>query len=152
MSAKTKIVVLHMKELIYTAIFAGLGILLVILFFFMFLPGKEKERTAETMKYAAGVYTSSILFQDSTLEVQVIVDENRIQSVSLVNLSETVETMYPLVKPALEEMAEQIIKNQSVERISYNPDNQYTSIMLLNAVEKALEKAQEGVEEENTDG
>ncbi len=152
MSAKTKIVVLHMKELIYTAIFAGLGILLVILFFFMFLPGKEKERTAETMKYAAGVYTSSILFQDSTLEVQVIVDENRIQSVSLVNLSETVETMYPLVKPALEEMAEQIIKNQSVERISYNPDNQYTSIMLLNAVEKALEKAKEGVEEENTDG
>ena len=152
MSAKTKIVVLHMKELIYTAIFAGLGILLVILFFFMFLPGKEKERTAETMKYAAGVYTSSILFQDSTLEVQVIVDENRIQSVSLVNLSETVETMYPLVKPALEEMAEQIIKNQSVERISYNPDNQYTSIMLLNAVEKSLEKAKEGVEEENTDG
>lgn len=151
MSAKTKIVVLHMKELIYTAIFAGLGILLVILFFFMFLPGKEKERTAETMKYAAGVYTSSILFQDSTLEVQVIVDENRIQSVSLVNLSETVETMYPLVKPALEEMAEQIIKNQSVERISYNPDNQYTSIMLLNAVEKALEKAEEGAEEETAD-
>ena len=151
MSAKTKIVVLHMKELIYTAIFAGLGIHLVILFFFMFLPGKEKERTAETMKYAAGVYTSSILFQDSTLEVQVIVDENRIQSVSLVNLSETVETMYPLVKPALEEMAEQIIKNQSVERISYNPDNQYTSIMLLNAVEKALEKAEEGAEEETAD-
>lgn len=151
MSAKTKIVVLHMKELIYTAIFAGLGILLVILFFFMFLPGKEKERTAETMKYAAGVYTSSILFQDSTLEVQVIVDENRIQSVSFVNLSETVETMYPLVKPALEEMAEQIIKNQSVERISYNPDNQYTSIMLLNAVEKALEKAEEGAEEETAD-
>ena len=151
MSAKTKIVVLHMKELIYTAIFAGLGILLVILFFFMFLPGKEKERTAETMKYAAGVYTSSILFQDSTLEVQVIVDENRIQSVSLVNLSETVETMYPLVKPALEEMAEQIIKNQSVERISYNPDNQYTSIMLLNAVEKALEKAEEVAEEETAD-
>ena len=151
MSAKTKIVVLHMKELIYTVIFAGLGILLVILFFFMFLPGKEKERTAETMKYAAGVYTSSILFQDSTLEVQVIVDENRIQSVSLVNLSETVETMYPLVKPALEEMAERIIKNQSVERISYNPDNQYTSIMLLNAVEKALEKAEEGAEEETAD-
>ena len=38
MSAKTKIVVLHMKELIYTAIFVGLGILLVVLLFFMFLP------------------------------------------------------------------------------------------------------------------
>ena len=30
-SSKTKIVVLHLKELIYTAIFAGLGVLLVIL-------------------------------------------------------------------------------------------------------------------------
>ena len=29
MSAKTKVVVLHMKELIYTLIFAGLGILLI---------------------------------------------------------------------------------------------------------------------------
>ena len=38
MSAKTKIVVLHMKELIYTAIFVGLGILLVVLLLFMFLP------------------------------------------------------------------------------------------------------------------
>ena len=31
MSAKTKIVVLHMKELIYTAIFAVLGILFIVL-------------------------------------------------------------------------------------------------------------------------
>ena len=146
MSAKTKIVVLHMKELIYTAIFAGLGILLVILFFFMFLPGREKEKTEETMKYAPGVYTSSILFQDSTLDVQVIVNENRIQAISLVNLSDTVETMYPLVKPALQEIADQIIKTQSLERISYNPDNQYTSIMLLNAVKSALEKAENEVQ------
>ena len=43
MSAKTKIVVLHMKELIYTAIFVGLGILLVVLLLFMFLPKKEKD-------------------------------------------------------------------------------------------------------------
>ena len=42
MSAKTKIVVLHMKELIYTAIFIGLGILLIALLLFMFFPKKEK--------------------------------------------------------------------------------------------------------------
>ena len=98
MSAKTKIVVLHMKELIYTAIFVGLGILLVVLLLFMFLPKKEKDKSVETMKYVAGVYTSSILFHDSTLDVQVIVDENRINSISLVNLNETVTTMYPLVE------------------------------------------------------
>ena len=141
MSAKTKIVVLHMKELIYTAIFVGLGILLIMLLLFMFLPKKEKDKSVETMKYVAGVYTSSILFHDSTLDVQVIVDENRINSISLVNLNETVTTMYPLVEPALEE-ADQITKTQSVENISYQADNQYTTVMLLNAVENALEKAE----------
>ena len=142
MSAKTKIVVLHMKELIYTAIFVGLGILLIMLLLFMFLPKKEKDNSVETMKYVAGVYTSSILFHDSTLDVQVIVDENRINSISLVNLNETVTTMYPLVEPALEEVSDQIIKTQSVENISYQADNQYTTVMLLNAVENALEKAE----------
>ena len=41
MSAKTKIVVLHMKELIYTGIFAALGILFIVLLVIMFLPNKE---------------------------------------------------------------------------------------------------------------
>ena len=41
MSSKTKIVVLRMKEIIYTAIFLILGILLISLFLFMFRPGKE---------------------------------------------------------------------------------------------------------------
>lgn len=141
MSAKTKIIVLHMKEVIYTAVFIGLGILLCILLLFMFLPGKEKTDSTETMKYAAGVYTSSVLFQDGSLDVQVIVDENRIQEISLVNLNETIATMYPLVEPALKEVTDQIIKTQSLEQISYNADNQYTTVMLLNAVENALNKA-----------
>lgn len=48
MSAKTKIVVLHMKELIYTAIFAALGILFIVLLIMMFLPDKpESSETAE---------------------------------------------------------------------------------------------------------
>lgn len=140
MSAKTKIVVLHMKEMIYTLIFAGLGILLILLLIFMFLP-KQKEKTAETMTYVAGVYTSTIQLNDSTMDVQVVVDENRIQSVSLVNLDETVATMYPLMEPAVEKLSEQIIAKQSTENISYREDNQYTSMVLLNAVEDALKKA-----------
>ena len=108
----------------------------------VFTSKKEKDKSVETMKYVAGVYTSSILFHDSTLDVQVIVDENRINSISLVNLNETVTTMYPLVEPALEEVSDQIIKTQSVENISYQADNQYTTVMLLNAVENALEKAE----------
>ena len=140
MSSKTKIVVLHMKEMIYTLIFAGLGILLILLLIFMFLP-KQKDKTTETMKYVAGVYTSTIQFNDSTIDVQVIVDEQEINSVSLVNLDETVTTMYPLMEPAVKNLADQIISKQSTENISYSEDNQYTSLVILNAVNDALQKA-----------
>ena len=43
--------VLHMKELIYTAIFVGLGILLVILLVCMFNKKDDGEKSKETMKY-----------------------------------------------------------------------------------------------------
>ncbi len=142
MSAKTKIVVLHMKELIYTLIFAGLGILLVILLLCMFLPGKTKGDDVPTMNYVAGVYTSSVMVGDNSVDVQVIVDESRIQSISLVNLDETVTTMYPLVQPALESIEEQVVLNQTTEGITYSTENQYTSVVLLNAIENALAKAE----------
>ena len=44
MSSKTKIVVFHMKELIYTAIFVGLAILFIILMVCMF---DKKEMTKD---------------------------------------------------------------------------------------------------------
>ena len=141
MSAKTKIVVLHMKEMIYTLIFEGLGILLILLLIFMFLP-KESKKTAETMNYVAGVYTSTIQFNDNTIDVQVVVDESRIQSVSLVNLDETVTTMYPLMEPAVQEIASQVCEKQSTDNIAYSEDNPYTSMVILNAVKSALKKAE----------
>ena len=45
MSAKTKIVVLHMKELVYTVIFVVLAVLLILLFVFMF--GSKKDESAK---------------------------------------------------------------------------------------------------------
>lgn len=148
MSAKTRIVVLHMKELIYTIIFAGLGILLIILLICMFLPDKEKKESVETMQYTPGVYTSSIVFGEQSFDVQVTVDESEIQSVSLLNLDETITTMYPLVETTMESLSEQICESQSVEDLSYTSDNQYTATVLLNAVEDALEKARTGEMEE----
>ena len=94
------------------------------------------------MQYTAGVYTSSVMMGSQSADVQVIVDENRIQSISLVSLDETVATMYPLMESALENVSEQVIKQQSTEGITYHTDNQYTSIVLLNAIENALAKAE----------
>ena len=141
MSAKTQIIVLHMKEVIYTLIFAGLSILLILLFLYMFGSNKGEPESTETMTYNAGVYTSSILFQNSAIDVQVIVDEKNITGIHFVNLEDSIATMYPLIEPALEDLATQILEKQSLEGISYSSDNQYTSLMLLNAIETALEKA-----------
>ena len=61
MSSKTKIVVLRMKEIIYTAIFIGFGILLVMLLFIMFHPKKENSSdSASPASYIPGVYSSSL--------------------------------------------------------------------------------------------
>mgnify|MGYP001086051038 CR=1 FL=1 len=117
MSSKTKIVVLHLKELIYTAIFAVLGILLILLLVFMFLPDSKNKTTKETMKYTAGVYTSSIQLNDNAIDVEVMVDDNNINSISLVNLDETTAAMYPLMQPALDNLSQQIYEKQYMEEL-----------------------------------
>ena len=55
MSSKTKIVVLRMKEIIYTAIFIGLGILLVMLLFIMFRPKKDAPVASDQVLYVPGL-------------------------------------------------------------------------------------------------
>lgn len=145
MSSKTKIVVLHMKEVIYTAVLLALGILLILLLVFMFGPGKAEETagtvSASTAKYVPGVYTSSIQLQDNTFDVQVTVDSDHINSITLVNLSESTAAMYPLMEPALENLADQICATQSLEGLTYKSDNKYTSQLLLEAIHLALAKA-----------
>lgn len=141
MSSKTKIVVLHMKEVIYTIIFIVLAIVLIFLLVYMFGPGKRNKDVQETAAYKPGVYTSSIQFEGQTLDVQVVVDEDHINSVSLVNLNDTVATMYPLVQSSMDSISQQIYENQSLDNITYSEENQYTSMMLLQAIEDALDKA-----------
>ena len=49
MGSRTKIVVLHMKEIIYTAIFAALAVVLIVLLVIMFRPDEKQIRpTPET--------------------------------------------------------------------------------------------------------
>lgn len=142
MSAKTKIVVLRMKEIIYTAIFIGLGILLIALFLIMFHPKQEASpASAEANTYIPGIYTSTLNLGSQEVNVEVAVDANRIRSISMVSLSESVETMFPLVQPALENLTAQICESQSLENLTYPEDTKYTSEVLVRTIRKALSKA-----------
>ena len=140
MSSKTKIVVLHMKEIIYTILFVVLAIVLILLLVFMF-GAKDKDGKAAEQKYMPGVYTSGLTLNNTPLEVEVSVDESHINSIRFTNLDDTVTTMFPLIQPAIEEIAEQVYEKQGLDDIKYSEENPYTSQVIVNAIDDALKKA-----------
>lgn len=142
MSAKTKIVVFKLKELLLTAIFVVLAIVLIVLLI-LILSGKSHDKQSDVQKtgYTPGVYTASIILSSNPVEIEVTVDSEQIKSIDMVNSSNAVTTMYPLITASLESVSEQIIKNNSTDNITYNEDNKYTSVVLVNAIKQALEKA-----------
>lgn len=140
--AKTKIVVIQLKEIIYTVIFAALGILLILLLIFMFRGGKnEGEATTSTNLYKAGKYSSSIALNDVALNLEVVVDKNHINHVSIVNIDEAITTMYPLVEPSLEAIAEQLYDDVPIDQVEIKEDSKYTQQLLIEAIKVALDKA-----------
>ena len=141
MGSRTKIIVLHMKEIIYTAIFAALGILLIVLLVIMFRPGAGKEETGKDKQYTPGIYTSTLTLNNTNLEVEVSVDESRINSIRFSNLDETVTAMFPLIQPAIEDIAEQVYETQSLDDIALSNDAPYTSQIILDAIKEAVAKA-----------
>ena len=152
MSSKTKIVVLRLKEVIYTGIFVLLGIIVVVLLVTAFFP-KNADKTAnvlsdntligtgDTIAYVPGTYSTSLILNDMAANIEIIVDESHISSVRFVELSEALKTKYPLLEPALSDISGQIIETQSLENLVYSDDMRYTATLLLNAIESALEEA-----------
>lgn len=144
MSAKTKIIIMKKRELIYTAIFAALAIVFLILMVMMFHPDGATARPSSHKKlYQPGIYTTSITLNNNVMDLQVRVDQDHINSISLVNLSETAAAAFPLMEPALEKLATQICATQSTKEIYYEEASQYTSQMLLRAIEDALDLARQ---------
>lgn len=140
MSSKTKIVVLHMKEIIYTVVIVLLVTLLIGLFLFMFT-SKSTPSNAKKQCYIPGIYSAPITLNNTTLAVEVSVDENSIQAVRVRNLDEAIMTMYPLLQPTIEDLSEQICLVQSLDEIELSKETPYTSRLLLNAIEVALAQA-----------
>ena len=174
MSANTKIVVLRRKELLYTGIFAALGVLFIILLLMLLLPGKDTDAsygtpdtpdsTTETAMpdnvadtsagavadtssvntsntYIPGIYTTELVLGNETVNVEVIVSDHAITSVSLADPSETLTTMYPLLESTMESLNDQLCEMQDPEQVTYSAETRYTSLVLLEAVKASLEKA-----------
>lgn len=140
--AKTKIIVIQMKEIIYTALFIGLGILLIVLLVFLFKPKGTSETTGETASiYNAGKYTAQIALNNTALDLEVTVDPDRVKSVRLVNIDDSVTTMFPLLQPALDEIEAQLISEQNIDSITISENSKYTQTLLIDAISKILDGA-----------
>lgn len=178
MSANTKIVVLRRKELLYTGIFAALGVLFIILLLMLLLPGKDTDAsygtpdspddTATEMPdnvadvstgavadtgntYIPGIYTTELILGSETVNVEVIVSDHAITSVNLADPSETLTTMYPLLESTMESLNDQLCEMQDPEQVTYSAETRYTSLVLLEAVKASLEKAKPKATPEATD-
>ena len=157
MSTSPKIVVLKTREILYTLILLFLAILLIVCLVLMFAPQKDASETAtvpsessdseasrtaaSAAAYIPGIYTAPVTLGNDTMNVEVTVDTNEIQSIRLVNLSEATAASYPLVSPSLEEISAQILEKQSLEGISCPAENRYTAQLLLLAISEALATA-----------
>ena len=159
MSGKTKILVLHMKEVIYTGIFIFLGLIFLVLLAIMFLPKRTAvdsssmttEATTEgpadqsqmSSDYTPGIYSATLEVSGNSLEMQIIIEQTGITDVSFTHLDEAVETMYPLFTPVLESIAEQLKSGIALEDITYEDSQKYTATVLLQTITEVLEKAAE---------
>lgn len=143
--SRTRIVILQMREIIYTAVFVGLGILLLIILFFMFWPdgkdeNKEQADNGKTAVYEAGVYSKQMTVGDSVINLQVVLDEEQVKSVEMINLDDTVSAMYPLMKPSVESISNQLASGVSLDEVVLSDEGQYTEKMILNDVDSVLDE------------
>lgn len=139
--SNTKIVVLQKKELIYTGIFATLAVLLILLFVIMFHTGQE-ETEETTAQYIPGIYSTQLTLNDTLLNLEVVVDKNHVNSLSIVNIDESVSAMYPLLEPTIEDLEAQLSNNVPIEEIKPAEENKYTQALLLDTVEELLKGAE----------
>ena len=91
--------------------------------------------------YIPGIYTTELILGSETANVEVIVSDHAITSVSLADPSETLTTMYPLLEPAMESLNDQLCEMQDPSQVTYSAETRYTSLVLLEAVKASLEKA-----------
>ena len=135
---RTKILVFQMKELIYTGLFVILGVTIVILLFALF-GGKNQTPTTESQAkiYNPGTYSLEL----TLLNMEVVVDSDRVKSVSLKNIDDSVTTMFPLLTPSLANIEKQLVNETDPENVILSDDSRYTEMMLLESVKEVLKKA-----------
>ena len=133
--SKTKFMVIKFRELLKTAAFAILGVVIIIALIYFLVPKGNK-----TASYTPGTYTSKISFDNETINVEVSVNASKIKSVKLIYDGDTVPVFYPLFESVAEDIGKEIVKKQTFE-VSVPREAPVTGQLILDAVKNSVTMA-----------
>lgn len=133
----TKFVVVKAKELVKTAIFAVLGVIIIVgLITFFLNMGKDED----TGLYRDGTYYGEMNVGEETAEIAVTVEDGEIADISMEEPAEAVAAFYPLLETAAEEVGREVVATQSLT-VEVDAENAHSAQLVLNAIAEGLEQA-----------
>ena len=101
---------------------------------------KSSIESSSSYLYIPGKYEAQIELNNSPVVVEVSVDEDSILDINLKELMPTQAVFYPLLKPAMQQLADTIVETQTVD-VPTNEDYSVTSDLLISAIKMALAQA-----------
>jgi len=132
-----KIFVLRLKDLIRTGIFVVLGLLLICFLVWMILPKKIVDAATT---YNPGTYSAQIILHNKPVNIEVSVSDEEIKGIALTGMEESQEVFYPLFKPTMNQLSQEIVRAQTTD-IAIETESAITSEILLKAIRAALAQA-----------
>lgn len=132
----SKFMVIKLRELMKTAVFAVLGVAIIVALIY-FAVGRLGDSQAV---YNPGVYSSQIELQNGNVLVEVKVGKTKIKKVTVSSDSETVPVFYPLFNTVAEDIGKQVVKQQTTQ-LEIEGDGSVTTALILDAVEESLAQA-----------
>lgn len=135
----TKFVVVKMRELLKTAVFAVLGVIILVGLITFFLRMGAGEDTGQ---YKDGTYEAAVQLGTEQAMVSVEIQDGKIAQVQMQEMAESVAVMYPMVESTMDEIAAQVVQNQSATQVDVSSQQTYSAQVLLDAVAQCLAQAE----------
>lgn len=132
----TKFMVVKAREVVKTAVFAVLGVIILVGLIAFFLNMGNEDGA-----YRDGTYYGEMQLGGEVATLAVTITEGRIADVSMEEESEAVTVFYPLLAEMTETVGQAVIENQSAELVPES-ENPYSAHMVLDAIAECLEEAQ----------
>ena len=134
----TKFVVVKAKELIKTAVFAVLGVIILVGLITFFLRMGDEENTG---MYRDGTYYGEMELGGEITEIAVEIKNGEIADVSMEEPAEAVAVFYPLLETAAEEVGQAVVATQSLT-VEVEPENAHSAQLILDTIAECLQQAE----------